>query len=149
MAVEGASRAEAPFGQFEQVRVTVRSAGGKVHSPCMLLARTPETRGEGLRHVASPALHGYAGMVFAFDVDVTGSFSMVDTLIPLTVVFVDVSGRVQASRPMTPCPAGGTTCPTYPAPRPYRAAIEVPAGHAPALGLVRGSIVRVGGTCAP
>ncbi|HVN50913.1 MAG TPA: hypothetical protein VMT43_05745, partial [Acidimicrobiales bacterium] len=70
------SRAESPFEQFEQVRVTVRSPGGKVHTPCMLLARTAATRAEGLRHVASPVLHGYAGMVFAFPVDVTGSFSM-------------------------------------------------------------------------
>jgi len=97
--------------------------------------------------VASPALHGYAGMAFAFDDDVTGAFTMADTLIPLTVVFVDSAGQVTSSRPMTPCPSGGSTCPLYRSPHPYRTAIEVPAGHAAALGLTEGSTVVVGGAC--
>ena len=144
--IEGASRAEAPFEQFEQVKVTVRTPDGKVRTPCMLLARTSEARAEGLRHVASPALHGYAGMAFAFDVDVDGSFTMADTLIPLTIAFADSSGRVQTTRAMTPCPAGGSAC-LYASPRPYRTAVEVPTGHAASLGLEPGATVEVGGAC--
>ncbi len=59
---------------FEQVRTTITGADGKVRKPCMLLARTEANRAEGLMHVTAAGLDGYAGMVFAFDDDVTGTF---------------------------------------------------------------------------
>jgi uncharacterized membrane protein (UPF0127 family) len=145
-AIAGVSRAPSPFERFEQVRATIASVRGR-HTPCMLLARTDATRAEGLMHVAEAGLGGYAGMIFAFDADVTGTFTMADTLIPLTIVFLDATGHVVSSRVMTPCPRGQAKCPTYPASGPYRTAIEVPAGHAPALGLDDGAKVVVGGAC--
>ena len=146
-ALRGVTRAPSPFERFEQVRVTIRGADGEVRTPCMLLARTEELRAQGLMHVRAGGLDPFAGMVFAFDQDVTGSFTMADTVMPLSVVFLDPSGRVVSSQAMTPCPAGTTTCPTYPAAGPYRTAIEVPAGQATVLGLDEKAEVQVGGTC--
>jgi uncharacterized protein len=141
------SRAPSPFERFEQVQVTIRGADGKVRKPCMLLARSDATRAEGLMHVTETGLDGYAGMVFAFDDDVSGSFIMTDTVMPLSIVFLDATGHVVSKRDMALCPAGTVTCPTYPASVPYRTAIEVPAGAAPPLGLGERAQVGVGGTC--
>lgn len=145
--IEGATPAAAPFEAFEQVRVTIVSSDGHTRTPCMLLARTEARRNQGLMHVADAGLHGYAGMVFAFDTDVTGSFTMQDTLIPLSVVFLDAAGHPVSTTAMQPCPAGAVTCPTYPAPQPYRSAIEVPAGQVGPLGLTDGATVTAGGAC--
>jgi uncharacterized protein len=145
--IVGATRAAAPFEDFEQVRATIRSRDGRTHTPCLLLARTEALRNRGLMHVAGSDLGGHAGMVFAFDADATGSFTMQDTLIPLSVVFLDPSGRTLSTTDMTPCPSGSTTCPTYPGPAPYRGAIEVPAGQLAAIGLDDGATVQLGGEC--
>lgn len=145
--IPGATRAQAPFDAFEQVQVTIVSADGKTRTPCMLLARTEDLRERGLMHVDDAALGGYAGMVFAFDSDAQGAFTMRDTLIPLSLVFIDASGHPVARSDMTPCPTGTATCPTYPAAAPYRAAIEVPAGHLGGLGLDGEAEVAIGGAC--
>jgi uncharacterized membrane protein (UPF0127 family) len=113
----------------------------------MLLSRSEATRAQGLMHVRPGALAPYAGMVFAFDEDVTGSFTMSNTVMPLDIVFLDASGGVVSSRLMTPCRPGRLDCPTYPASRPYRSAIEVPAGHLAPLGLDVRAKVSVGGSC--
>jgi uncharacterized membrane protein (UPF0127 family) len=106
----------------------------------MFLARTEANRAQGLMHVAEAGLDGYAGMAFAFDDDVTGTFTMANTLMPLTVVFLDATGHVVSTALMAPCPYGTVQakCPTYPASGPYRSAIEVPADQAPTLGLASG-----------
>jgi uncharacterized membrane protein (UPF0127 family) len=134
---------------FEQVRVTIRGADGKVRTPCMLLARTEATRAEGLMHVHASKLDPYAGMVFAFDDDVTGSFTMDHTLIPLTVIFFDRDGTGVGSKSMIPCPTG-VHCRTYGSPKPYRWAIEVPTDRLDASDLsAEPSAVKidVGGAC--
>ena len=102
-------------------------------------------------HVSDPTLNGYDGMVFAFDVDVTGTFTMDRTLIPLTVVFFDEHGRGIAADEMQPCPTG-VHCPTYPSPKPYRWAVEVPTSRLASSGLSgdpRSVSLAVGGACRP
>jgi uncharacterized membrane protein (UPF0127 family) len=130
LSIDGATPAAAPFGHFQQVRASIASGSSKPtpHKPCMLLAATPATRAEGLMHVSDPTLDGYRGMVFAFDVDATGTFTMAHTLIPLEVIFFDHDGRGIAETEMVPCPTG-VNCPTYPSPKPYRWAVEVPEGR--------------------
>jgi uncharacterized protein len=147
--IPGLAPARAPFGMFEQVQATIVSADGHTHTPCLLLARTSATRDQGLMNVTDAKLGGYPGMVFAFDGDVTGTFWMKDTLIPLSVVFLDQHGRRISSSDMVPCPASTTNCPLYPATAPYRWAIEVPAGQLAALGLSASDQpkVTIGGAC--
>jgi hypothetical protein len=66
------------------------------------------------------------GMAFVFDEPVSSTFWMKDTLIPLSIAFVDENGRVIGLREMEPCRAD--PCPTYGADGPYVLAVEANAG---------------------
>jgi uncharacterized membrane protein (UPF0127 family) len=66
------------------------------------------------------------GMAFMFDEPSDSSFWMRDTLIPLSVAFVDDTGRVIGVRDMRPCEAD--PCPIYGIGEPYVLAIEANLG---------------------
>jgi uncharacterized protein len=67
------------------------------------------------------------GMLFVFPGQSTSSFFMWQTLVPLSIAFVDVD-RVVSVAEMTPCEATTPSdCPRYVADGPYTAAIEAPA----------------------
>lgn len=145
---EAAARTPLPgFGEVE-VRV-VDGPDGEPVVLCVLLAETPEQRARGLMEVTD--LGGYDGMLFAYPDDHEGGFWMRDTVLPLSIAYLDADGRVVSTADMEPCPDGGPACPTYPPAGPYRDALEVPRGGLDALGLVEGSPARleVGGTCPP
>ncbi len=114
--------ASAPFADFDQARVAVGSRCLR-----MLVASTPAQRTQGLRGVRS--LSPYDGMLFVEQRDSTALFTMADTLIPLDITFFDADGVPVDSTRMTPCPDGtDATCPTYGSAKPYRYALERPAG---------------------
>lgn len=83
-----------------------------------------ETRARGLMGVAS--LPEDRGMAFVWPEPTTGTFWMKDTLIPLSIAFVDADGRIVTIREMTPCTTAD--CPTYAAEAPYMWAVEANAG---------------------
>ena len=66
------------------------------------------------------------GMAFAFDAPSDTTFWRKDTLIPLSVAFVDADGRVIGVRDMRSCEAD--PCPTYGIDRPFVLAIEANLG---------------------
>ncbi len=66
------------------------------------------------------------GMAFIFDEPVLSPFWMKDTLIPLSIAFVDEEERVIGVRDMQPCEAD--PCPTYGVDEPYVLAIEANLG---------------------
>jgi uncharacterized membrane protein (UPF0127 family) len=66
------------------------------------------------------------GMAFVFEKPVDTTFWMRDTLIPLSVAFVDDAGRVIGVRDMEPCEAD--PCPTYGVDQPFVLAIEANLG---------------------
>ena len=76
------------------------------------------------------------GMAFVWDAPTTGSFWMKDTLIPLSIAFVDADGRVVTIREMTPCVAD--PCAQYEATDPYVMAVEANAGWYDEHGIVVG-----------
>jgi uncharacterized membrane protein (UPF0127 family) len=137
----------APVG-LTAVVLTVTRPDGSTVEVCVWLADDGEERSVGLMDVGDPDLGGKAGMVFVYAEDVQGSFWMRDTLLPLSIAFVDADGEVVSSTDMEPCPAGVTDCPTYPPAGPYRMALEVPQGELPDLGVVDGSRLVLGGDCA-
>jgi uncharacterized membrane protein (UPF0127 family) len=145
----GLSPAGPPFGAFDQVRVTIVAANGDTYRPCLLVARTAAARDQGLMGVRNPSLAGHAGMLFAFAGDVTGTFWMKDTVMALSVVFLDAHGQRISSSDMVPCPTSVTNCPLYPATAPYRWAIEMPLGQPTSMGLgpYDHPKVTVGGRC--
>ena len=72
------------------------------------------------------ALAEEAGMLFVFRGERPLSFWMKDTLIPLSIAFVDDHGRIVGVREMDPCDAD--PCQMYGADRPYVLAIEANEG---------------------
>jgi uncharacterized membrane protein (UPF0127 family) len=82
------------------------------------------------------------GMVFLFDEPTAGSFWMKDTLIPLSIAFVDERGRVLGIEEMTPCT--GDPCPTWDAGgAEYSMAIEANAGWFAEHGVTVGDTVEL------
>jgi uncharacterized membrane protein (UPF0127 family) len=88
------------------------------------IAETPQARQKGLMGVEM--LPADEGMAFVFDEPVSSTFWMKDTLIPLSIAFVDESGRLVGVRDMQPCEAD--PCPTYGIEEPYVLAIEANLG---------------------
>jgi uncharacterized membrane protein (UPF0127 family) len=88
------------------------------------LAEDDTTRQRGLKGVT--ALPADDGMAFLWGEPTTGTFWMQDTLIPLSIAFVDADGRIVTIREMTPCQTD--PCTNYGADAPYVTAIEANAG---------------------
>jgi uncharacterized membrane protein (UPF0127 family) len=118
------SPARAPFGEFEQTRVSVGS-----RCLLVLVASTPSQRVQGLRDVRS--LSPYAGMLFVNASDTSARFTMAGTPTPLDVTFFSDEGVPVDRARMTPCPDGtDATCPEYASKAPYRYALEQPTASA-------------------
>ena len=88
------------------------------------VAETAQEHRRGLMGVDS--LPEDEGMAFVFDEPSDTTFWMKDTLIPLSIAFVDDTGRVIAVRDMEPCETD--PCPTYGIDRPFVLAIEANLG---------------------
>jgi uncharacterized protein len=88
------------------------------------IAGTEQERETGLMHVM--ALAQDDGMAFVFPEPTTTSFWMKDTLIPLSIAFVDAGGHVLSIADMQPC--SSDPCPTYAASGPYTLAVEANLG---------------------
>jgi uncharacterized membrane protein (UPF0127 family) len=95
------------------------------------VAETVQEQQEGLMGVEM--LPADNGMAFVFDEPANSTFWMKDTLIPLSIAFVDESGRVIGVRDMQPCEAD--PCPTYGIDDPYVLAIEANLGWFDQAGL--------------
>jgi uncharacterized membrane protein (UPF0127 family) len=88
------------------------------------LADTAEEQQKGLMGVEM--VPADEGMAFVFTDPSDTTFWMKDTLIPLSIAFVDDAGRVIGMRDMPPCEAD--PCPTYGIDQPYVLAIEANLG---------------------
>lgn len=87
-------------------------------------AADDEERARGLMGVTD--LPANQGMAFVWKGQTDSSFWMKDTLIPLSIAFVDASGHVVTIQEMTPCTTD--PCTTYEASVPYGMAVEANAG---------------------
>jgi uncharacterized protein len=152
-AAQGAGLDEPPgpadrvlFGDFGEVAIAITAPDGTVTGWCLLLAETDVQRQRGLMEVTD--LQGFAGMLFVWDEDTQSSFYMRNTPTPLSIAWIDAEGELVSTADMAPC-ADVEGCQLYPAAGPYRFALEVPQGGLDDLGLVEGSKVAVGGSCAP
>jgi hypothetical protein len=130
---------------FGEVAIAVTGPDGEVTGWCVLLAATSEQRQRGLMEVTD--LGGYAGMLFVWDGDVSSSFYMRNTPTPLSIGWFDADGALVSTADMDPC-AAVEGCPTYPSGGRYRFALEVPQGSLDDVGVVGGSSLAVGGSCA-
>jgi uncharacterized membrane protein (UPF0127 family) len=96
-------------------------------STAVLRVRVADDAGERRRGLMGVTRLGdEEGMAFVFEAPVEGGFWMKDTLIPLSIAFVDEGGRIVTIREMRPCAAD--PCPRYQAAEPYVLAIEANRG---------------------
>ncbi|MCL4545283.1 MAG: DUF192 domain-containing protein [Chloroflexi bacterium] len=110
----------------------VIGAQGAVRLVRVELATTPKQWQTGLMN--RPSLSADTGMLFVFPSDVTYSFWMKDTIIPLSVAFLDDEGTVLAIEDMQPL-----TTDIHVSPGPYRYALEVPQSYLSGLGVSAGA----------
>jgi uncharacterized membrane protein (UPF0127 family) len=101
--------------------VTFERSGAALHVD---VADTAQEQREGLMGVET--LPEDEGMAFVFDEQSDSTFWMKDTLIPLSIAFVDDSGRVIGTRDMQPCEAD--PCPAYGIDQPFVLAVEANLG---------------------
>jgi uncharacterized membrane protein (UPF0127 family) len=125
------SRAEAdrPFASAGRVRF---GDGGTVLR--VALATSNRQKARGLMHVET--LPPDAGMAFVWTSPTTSGFWMKDTLIPLSVAFVDERGRIVSISDMAPCTSD--PCPVYEADAPFVLAVEANRGWFGANGVTVG-----------
>jgi len=119
---------------FDETTISVTLPSGKVLDWCVLLASTEAQQERGLMNVTDSTLGGYDGMLFAFPSDVSVSFYMKDTPMPLSIAFIGSDGAVVGTSDMAPC-LGQATCPLYGPDASYRSALEVPEGGLERLGI--------------
>jgi uncharacterized protein len=87
-------------------------------------------------------LEGNAGMLFVFDQEQTLSFWMKDTLIPLSIAYIDAEGRIvdiQDMQPLDDIP------PQYVSAEPARYALEVNQGFFEERSVTVGDMVELSG----
>lgn len=103
------------------------------------VAETPEQHQYGLMFRES--LDEDSGMVFIFFEPQTGGFWMKDTLIPLSIAFFDVDGKILRILDMEPCK--NDPCPSYAPGNEYMGALEVNEGAFEEWGVEEGDVINV------
>ena len=141
--VEASLRAQG----FTKVTLRIRHADGSVEEHCVWLADTEAKRQRGLMEITDPSIGGGDAMVFSFDADTSVAFWMKDTVLPLSIAWIDSAGGVVTTADMNPCPAGTANCPQFSASRPYRLAIEMAQGRLQDWGIGPGTTVTLAGAC--
>ena len=134
-----------PFGDFGEIGFRIEGGTAEATAMrCALLAETAAQQGLGLMNRTD--IGGYDGMLFKFAADTNTAFYMKDTPLPLSIAFFDAAGQFVSTTDMAPC-IHQASCPTYPAARPYRWALEVPQGALPRLAIGPGTRLVAGGPC--
>jgi uncharacterized membrane protein (UPF0127 family) len=100
------------------------------------IADTPEAWRRGL--MERPALAPDGGMLFLFPEVAPRAFWMLNTLIPLDILFADADGRIlNIHENVPPCPPP-SLCPTYNSVAPAQYVLEIAGGRARMLGIRAG-----------
>jgi uncharacterized membrane protein (UPF0127 family) len=100
------------------------------------IADTPAKQEVGL--MGRTALAANAGMLFVFDREVSLPFYMKDTLIPLSIAFIDSGGRIVDIQDMQPLDETN-----HPPAAPYQYALEVNQGFFAEYGIEVGNFLQL------
>jgi uncharacterized protein len=125
-------------GGSDQATVVLEGSRGTT-TVAVEVADTAAERRQGLR--GREELEPDSGMVFLFGEPVDTQFVMEDTLIPLSIAFVDEAGQIIAIRDLAPC--RDEPCPAYGAERRFTTALEVNQGAFDRWGVGVGDRMRV------
>ncbi|MBI4920000.1 DUF192 domain-containing protein [Candidatus Azambacteria bacterium] len=104
------------------------------------LAKTQEELEKGLMN--RPSLPKNSGMFFIFPDEKTRSFWMKDTLIPLDIIFISSTGRVNEITTLKPC-RENEICQPYSSKMPARYVLEINAGAAEKWRIMEGDILEI------
>lgn len=117
--------ASAPFQGLTEAQLGV---GGR----CLrvVLADDMTERVQGLRERSD--LGPYDGMLFVFEQEVNGAFTMSTVPVPLEIGFYTADGTPVSRRHMKPCPRAEADCPDYRSSGPFTYALETLGGALPA-----------------
>jgi uncharacterized protein len=126
-----------PGAEPATVAYRLEPAGREPVTVRLEVAADPAARARGL--MGRREVPEGTGMVFLYPTEVTESYWMKNTLVPLSIAFVAADGRVVSVAEMTPCRAD--PCPSYAPAGPYRYAVELAAGAFGAAGVGAGSKV--------
>ncbi len=108
--------------------VTINASGGEQVSVKVEIADEPAEQAQGLMN--RTALGEDRGMLFVFPDEQVRSFWMKNTLIPLSIAYINSEGRIIDIQKMEPAPedASDAELPRYPSAEPARYALEVNRG---------------------
>jgi len=107
-----------------QTKMIKVSSGERITILTVQIADTQEKRDKGLMFVGQ--LPENEGMLFVFSGKTNVGFWMKNTLIPLSIAFLDSDGKILKILDMVPCKED--ECPTYDPELSYHYAIEVNLG---------------------
>ena len=116
--------------------LTIVNSGGERVPVQVEIADTPDERQTGL--MGRSALAEDAGMLFVYDREQVLSFSMKDTLIPLSIAYIDVEGRIVDIQDMQPLDET-----SHPSAEPAQYALEVNQGFFEGRGVMVGDMVEL------
>lgn len=115
------------------------SNGGRTIQLTVQVADTPKIRDKGLMFVEK--LPENEGMLFVFSEETYGGFWMKNTLIPLSIAFLDSEGKILKILDMVPCKE--ELCPTYDPEITYHYALEVNLGWFEKNQIKEGDLVKL------
>lgn len=121
--------------RLETSELTIEGKGGKRHVFTVEMARTPKQQEIGMMYRRS--VEPDAGMLFLFPHPRVASFWMMNTYVPLDLLFIDKDGRIESIAPnaephsLDPMQSRG----------PVVAVLEIAGGRAAELGIAEGDRV--------
>ncbi len=133
--VVGGLAAIAPALGFDRSELTIAAAGGKQHHFRIELARNPDDRARGLMYRRT--LDADAGMLFDFETPQLVSMWMMNTLIPLDMLFIAADGRIATIAERTVPHSTASILSEVP----VRGVLELNGGTVARLGIKRGDRV--------
>jgi uncharacterized protein len=122
-----------------QTKMIKVSSGERTTKLTVQVADTQEKRDKGLMFVRK--LPKNEGMLFVFSGKTYGGFWMKNTLIPLSIAFLDSDGKILKILDMVPCKKD--ICPTYDPELFYHYALEVNLGWFEKNQIKRGDFVKL------
>jgi uncharacterized membrane protein (UPF0127 family) len=122
------------LSRLTELNLALRTADGKTLAIPALVADEGYSRFVGFRGFPAALLPGFPGILFAFDQDQQGRFTMETVKVGLDIAFFDAAGAFAGGATMEPEATG-----LYSAKNPFRYALELAAGALKAQGIGNGS----------